>query len=161
MIVADAGPIIAFARIGRLDVLQAIAGRLIVPTAVYEELIIRGSGKPGAAEVKRAAWIQQREVRDRTTLAQFPPSLHPGEQEAIILAQELGAQILIDERRGRKAARDRGLEVFGSLKVLAEAKRRGRVDQIKPLLDAILSHGYWIDEELIQPILQQTGEADQ
>jgi len=160
MIVADSGPIIALARIRRLDLLQQVVGELVIPEAVYEDLVIKGRGRPGATEVKSSTWIHRRVVTDRATLALLPSYLHLGEREAIVLAQELGAQLLIDERRGRKNAVEQGLEVFGSLRVLAEAKRLSLIEQVKPILEAMLGSGYWIDEELIPPFLQEIGEAD-
>jgi uncharacterized protein len=51
MIVADAAPVIAFARLGRLALLQHIVEELVVPDAVYDDLVVKGRGKPGAAEV--------------------------------------------------------------------------------------------------------------
>lgn len=101
MIVADTGPIIAFARIGRLDLLHQVVGDLVIPEAVYEDLVIKGKERPGAAEVERSTWIHRQVVTDRAALALLPSSLHLGEREAIVLAQELGAQLLIDERRGK------------------------------------------------------------
>lgn len=160
MIVADTGPIIAFARIGRLDLLYQVVRELVIPEAVYEDLVIKGKGRPGAAEVERGTWIHRKVVTDQAALALLPSYLHLGEREAIVLAQELGAQLLIDERRGRRAAIERGLEVFGSLRILAEAKQQGLVDSVKPILEAMLTAGYWIDEELIPPFLKEVGEAD-
>jgi predicted nucleic acid-binding protein len=158
MIVADTGPIIAFARIGRLDLLRQVVGELVIPTAVYEELTGRGPERPGAAEVIRGEWIRQHLVGDQTSVAQLPPVLHAGEREAIVLAEELQAQLLIDEQRGRNIATARGVTVMGSLRILIEAKRRGLVDRAQPLLEAMLSVGYWIDEELLPPFFQEIDE---
>lgn len=49
MIVADSGPIIVFARIGHLDLLQQVVSELVIPDAVYEDLVIKGKGRAGAA----------------------------------------------------------------------------------------------------------------
>lgn len=68
-------------------------------------------------------------------------------------------ELLIDGRRGRKFTEQRGLEFFGNLRILAEAKRLGLIDQAKPLLEAMLAAEYWIDEELIPLFLQEVGEA--
>ncbi len=158
MMVADTGPIIAFARIGRLDLLRHVVGALVIPDAVYEELMGMGQEKPGAAEVVRGAWIHRRTVSDPAAVAQLPRVLHAGEREAIVLARELSAQLLIDEQRGRNMALARGLEVVGTLRLLAEAKRLGFIDRTKALLEAILAAGYWIDEELIRSFLHDQGE---
>jgi predicted nucleic acid-binding protein len=158
MMVADSGPIIAFARIGRLDLLRQVVGELLIPDAVYEELTGQGQERPGTAEVARGDWIQRRTVGDHTLVGHLPHVLHAGEREAIVLAEELHAQLLIDEQRGRNMATARGVTVLGSLRILIEAKRRGLIDRAQPLLDTMLAAGYWIDEELLPPFFQEIGE---
>lgn len=159
MIVADAGPLIAFARIGRLDLLRLVVREVVIPQAVYEELVLKGKGKPGAAELEAADWIQPKALAHRASPTLPPTSLHPGEADAILLAEQLNAPLLIDERRGRKGALDRGVDVLGSLAILAQAKRQGLIDRAKPLLGAMLAAGYWIDEELIPAFLAEVGES--
>lgn len=158
MMVADTGPLIAFARIGRLDLLHQVVGELVIPGAVYEELTGQGQERPGAAEVARGEWIQRRIVGDHAMVAHLPHVLHAGEREAIVLAEELHAQLLIDEQRGRNMATARGVTVLGSLRILIEAKQRGLIDRARPLLEALLAAGYWIDEELFPPFFQEIGE---
>jgi predicted nucleic acid-binding protein len=159
MIVADTGPVIAFARLGRLDLLAAVVGVLIIPDAVYEELVGRGHDRPGAAEVAQGTWIHRRTVTDSARVAQLPPALHRGEREAIILAEELQAQLLIDEQRGREVATARGLAVLGSLRILGEAKRRGLIATVRPFIEDLLARGYWIHEaRVVQAFLQEMGE---
>jgi uncharacterized protein len=158
MIVADTGPIIAFARIGRLGLLHDVAGVLMIPEAVYEELVGRGHNRPGAAEVAQGIWIHRRTVNDAAAVAHLPRLLHAGEREAIILVTELNAQLLIDETRGRELAIARGLEVLGSLRILGEAKRGGLIPAVRPIIAELLAAGYWIDEEVIRVFLQEMGE---
>ena len=59
MIVADTGPIIAFARLGCLALLRQVVGALVIPDAVYVELAVRGQGRPGAVEVAQGGWIHR------------------------------------------------------------------------------------------------------
>jgi hypothetical protein len=66
MIVSDAGPIIIFARIGRLSFLRNITGSLLIPDAVYNETVIKKGVMRGAAEVAQAAWIQKVSLSDRS-----------------------------------------------------------------------------------------------
>jgi predicted nucleic acid-binding protein len=82
MIVADAGPIIAFVRIGRLDLLQEVFGELVIPEAVYADLVVKG--KPGASDVERSRWIHRKAVTNRAALAGLPSYLHAGEREALV-----------------------------------------------------------------------------
>ncbi len=88
-------------------------------------------------------------------------TLDPGESEAITLAIELQSDyLLIDERLGRRAARQRGVRIIGLLGVLKEAKSKGFVESVKPLLDAMIgSASFWIGEDLYKQFLRDTGEA--
>ena len=78
MIAADTGPLIAFARIERLDLLRQVVGELVIPDAVYEELVGRGSERPGTDEIARGEWIHRRTVRDQTAVTTLPRALHAG-----------------------------------------------------------------------------------
>ncbi len=55
MIVADTGPLIAFARIGQLDFPRQVVGTLYIPDTVYNEMVHPGRERPGAAEITRSA----------------------------------------------------------------------------------------------------------
>jgi predicted nucleic acid-binding protein len=66
--------------------------------------------------------------------------------------------LLIDERRGNAIARRQGLTVLGTLWVLAEAKRQHIVPDVKPLVKAIRSSGYWLDDDLLTEFLREKGE---
>ena len=88
------------------------------------------------------------------------PGLPPcGEREAILLAEELNIPLLIDEHRGRDIALARGLEVVGSLRILGDAKTRGLIPAVRPLVDELLNLSYWLDEEtIVRPFLRDMGE---
>jgi predicted nucleic acid-binding protein len=160
VIVADSGPIIVFARIGRLNLLQQVLEELIIPEGVYKEVVERGAGRAGAAEVERGDWIHRREVSRRASLSLLPSHLQAGQQEAIVLAQELGAQLLIDESEGRKIARERGIKVVGSLGVLAEAKRMGLIGKVRPIIEEMRAATYRIGDNILSEFLQRIGEGD-
>ena len=68
-------------------------------------------------------------VREPSTTDRLLANLDVGEAAAILLAEQLKAPVLlIDERAGVQAARDRGLHVTGTLRVLDESARRGLID---------------------------------
>jgi predicted nucleic acid-binding protein len=159
MIVADAGPLIAFSRIGRLSLLQQVVGQVVIPDAVYAELTERGRERPGAPAIARETWIQRQTVDDSET-APLPPRLGAGEREAIRLAASEQATFLSDDRSAREEAERRGIEVIGSLWILAEAKRRGLITEVRPLIDALLANGYWMHpERVVRPFLDAMGEG--
>lgn len=152
MIVADSGPLIAFSRIGRLDILEDLFDRVLIPDAVFHEVVVEGKGRPGAQDVAASVRIERRSVEDRAAVEQIPETLHAGEREAISLAQALGLTLLIDERRGRRHAESVGVEVFGSLRVLVEARRQGIIDDARVLAEAMIESGYWLDRSLLSSL---------
>ena len=159
MIVSDAGPIIIFARIGRLQILRQVTGSLTIPATVDAEIAAGGGGMPGAAEIAAADWIQRVELAEQSRFDALPRGLHQGERDAIALAKALSAQLLIDEIRGRRAADRLGVEVIGTLRILAEAKSLGVIQAVRPIIVAMQSSGYRFDSVLIRHFLDTMHEA--
>jgi predicted nucleic acid-binding protein len=157
--VADSGPILSFARANRLDLLQEVVGDLTIPDAVYEDIVVRGAGKPGSQEVQQSTWIRRLSLRDRTFADELPSKLHLGEREAIALAKEEGAILLVDEREARREALRQGITVIGNLQVLKEAKDRGIIPEVKPVLEELIAAGMYVSDVLHQTFLEQIGES--
>jgi predicted nucleic acid-binding protein len=59
IIISDSTPLINFAKLGRLDLLQKLFEKVYIPEAVYYEVVIEGEDRPGAVEVKTATWIER------------------------------------------------------------------------------------------------------
>jgi hypothetical protein len=99
-------------------------------------------------------------VANRNQVAAFQASLDRGEAEAIALALELNATLLlIDESPGRAIAKQQGLNITGVLGVLLEAKSRQLVVSIKPLLNQLINDmGFWISRSVYQTVLQVAAE---
>lgn len=159
MIVSDAGPIIIFARVRRLPLLHEVTGSLIIPAAVHDEILGKKGSMPGAAEVAQTGCIQQVVLADRSILDSLPPALHEGEREALALARERRAQLLVDEIRARSAAIQLGIDVIGTLRVLAEAKRLGQITVVRPIIAEMQSNGYRFDRALIRRFLERISEG--
>ncbi len=157
-VVADAGPLIAFGRIGRLDLLPGVLGEVLVPEAVLAECLVEPL-RPGAVAIQSAV------DQGILALAKDPDPTHPafavlgaGESTAIRLALKLSVPVLMDEKSGRKIAASLGVRVIGSAGVLLAAKERRLVDSVEPLLDSFRNSGYHLSDALVQAILVRAHE---
>ncbi len=150
IVVSDASPLIALARIGRIDLLRSLFGRLLVPDAVWSEVAEAGAGKWGAENVVQASWIERRSIMDKALVNLLRHDLGAGEAEAIVLARESNADfVLMDERLGRSAARNLGLKAVGVVGVLIEARERGLITDPSEIVDRLHRQaGFWISAEL-------------
>jgi predicted nucleic acid-binding protein len=91
IVVADASPLIAMARIRRLDLLRSVFGQLLVPDAVWREVVEAGEDKAGTIDVTAANWIERRAIVDSSLVNLLRHDLGAGEAEAIVLAREARA----------------------------------------------------------------------
>ena len=128
IVVADTSPLNYLIQLDSTDELHSLYGRVLVPPAVMQEL-----GDPGAPEAIRhwllaaPSWIEVREAKEQLDVALT--SLDLGEREAIQLARELHADLLlIDERKGRAEAQRLGLITRGTLGILATAGELSLID---------------------------------
>jgi len=159
MFVADSGPLISFARANRLAIMRDVVGALWIPDAVYHEVVIVGAGMPGAEEVSREDWIKRRALTRPPTALHLPGTLGEGEREAIALAHELSAVLIVDDADARDAALRLQMPVLGSLGLLREGKLRGIIPAVKPHLDALRQHEFRLSSLLYQTFLEAMNEA--
>ena len=160
-IVADTGPLIALARVGRLDLLRRLYLDALVPPAVHTELAL-DSDRPGAKVLAKAfdsGWIKAQRVIDTVAVSELTQLLDPGESEAIILAEQENARfLLIDDARGRRVARERGVSVVGVAGVLLGAKSQGAITAVSPVLEDLSRAGYRLSPGLVAAVLERAGE---
>lgn len=116
IIVSNSGPILSFVRANNLELLHQLVSELIIPEAVYEEIAVQGAAKPGVREIADSLWIKHRPLGDYSLVKGLPHKLGIGEREAIALAKELNARLLIDDREARKQAALLEVSDFGSLR---------------------------------------------
>ena len=160
IVVSNATPLIGLAKIGQLALLRELLGTILIPQAVYEEVVTRAPDRPGAIEVRQATWIRVRIPADQAKVNYLRADLDPGEAEALILAEELNADlILLDEPKARLAAELLGLRFMGTVGVLLLAKRMGKITAIRPLLDELRAKKFHISERVYQAALSQAGES--
>lgn len=126
VVIADTGPINYLILIGHIELLPRMFERVVLPTAVLAEL--SDPVAPPAVQrwvTRLPAWLEIADTQGLDPIA----GLHKGEAAAIILAASLHADLLLmDDRRGVRAAERQGLRVTGTLGVLDLAAERGLID---------------------------------
>jgi predicted nucleic acid-binding protein len=158
IVVSDTSPILSLALIGRLELLRELYGTLLIPGAVRSEII--ATGQSGAREVAQVAWIVTRPIDHDVVLKLLLREVDRGEAEAIGLALQSNADVLlVDERKARHLAAYLELGVVGLLDVLQEAKQRQLITSVKPILDELVTRArFRLSHKLYQRTLFTAGE---
>jgi len=142
IVISDTSAITNLAAIDQLRLLPLLYKQVIIPEAVYRELVDIDPPVPGTVEVQTATWLEVKLIANREFVERLQSEvrLDPGESEAITLALELQADLLlIDERRGRAEADRLGIKITGLLGILVEAKRKNLILAVQPLMDALIA----------------------
>lgn len=157
IVVSDASPLVALSAVGKLDLLPALYGEVIVPEAVYREAVTDAAAQMGYADRASATWLRVEALTNRTLVESFAGKLDRGEAEAIALAVQLSAELLlVDERKARQIALGLGIRITGVLGILAEAKQRGLIPSVKVVADQMMEA---IDFRLAHGVSEQVLRA--
>lgn len=160
MIISNSTPLINFSAIHRLDILEQLFGKIYIPSAVEKEVFVKGQHYPSISELRKATFIETLEVKNNLLSAALKRDLDDGEAEAIALALENnGKLLLLDEVTGRMFAESYDIPFIGSIGCLVDAKRKGLIPAIKPLLDKMqIEARFWINKKLYHRIIEDNGE---
>lgn len=160
VVVSNTSPLMNLAVIGRLDLIERLYVSVNIPDAVAYELAAALPEHFSAQATKKISWLTVHSVKNRQMTDSLLLDLDAGEAEAIALSTEMKAGLLLlDERRGRNIAQRFGLKFIGLMGMLIEAKRKGHVPAVKPILDDLIATaGFWADNRLYARVLQEAGE---
>jgi predicted nucleic acid-binding protein len=158
-VVADTSPLVAFAKLDRLDLLGLLFAEVLIPPTVERELTAKRSTESRRLQLAIGTLLQVTEppafvpvVRDVTL------NLDAGESEAIALAFNRGLGLVVDDRLGRHAASRLRIPVVGSVGIDLEARRRGYLPLITPVFVELRRFGYWLSDDLIASAVAVAGE---
>jgi uncharacterized protein len=145
MIVTNSSCLIILQRLGKQDLLEEMFHRIVIPRAVSDE-VFGGKDLP--------PWIEMREIQHPLSLGFFEKSLGKGESEAITLALELKADLLIvDDLAARLIAEKAGIKITGVIGVLLIGKKRGLIKSVKDAMDEMIKKDFRISEETYKSAL--------
>ncbi len=138
-VVCNTSPLIKLAGVGLLNLLPQIYGTIWVPEIVRDEYLT-GATAP-TPDLTTFLWLVFHQVTIAPTL-QALSGFGAGEAAAITLAEASHARIiLLDDKRARRVAHDRGLTVVGTLGVLVRAKQQGYLTTLRPVLTTMMAQG--------------------
>lgn len=157
--ICNTSPLLYLYRIGMLQWLPRLFDEVWTSNAVVMELQEgrrRGYDVPDPGEY---AWLQIIEPQS-VPFEWLSLDLGRGELETMALALENPDRIvLLDDALARRIAQAAGLEVWGTLRILLEAKSQGLVEEIEPLITRLQDTGMWISDDIRQRVLALAGEA--
>ncbi|OGV71693.1 MAG: hypothetical protein A3K19_20650 [Lentisphaerae bacterium RIFOXYB12_FULL_65_16] len=159
LVVSNTSPVLNLALIGHLDLLRQQFGAVTVPRAVLDELRLE-DGLPGNEAINRAmadGWIKTVSVRSAGTVRVLSREIDLGESEAIALALELSAGlILLDERDARQVAKRLCIQTTGVLGILLRGYRDGQIPDIEGAIRDLRDvAGFFVAPPLEREILAQ------
>lgn len=155
LVVADSGPVNYLIQIGEIDVLAALADRVVLPVSVRAELLHRAA--PEAVRAWAAAlpaWIEVCAARESIAA----PDLSEADSEAIALARELAATVLLmDDQQARRHAATLGVVTMGTVGILEAAAVRGLV-ALPEALAKLQATSCFLSEEIIENALRRDAD---
>ncbi len=159
IVISDASPLIALARVNGLLWLQQLFTEVVVTDVVLAE-VLTGRYPDTEAPIEQAlaaGWLQV-VVVDSSEPAL--PDLDEGEAASIRLALSSGEPVLllIDERAGRAVAQELGLTVAGTAAVIGLARQRGLIASARDVFAALHASDFRMAPAVIQAVLDRCGE---
>jgi len=159
-VVSNSGPLITLSRTGYLYLLPLLFGKVLVPDAVYEEVIGKGKNRPGMKEFEEASWLDVKEVEHTLALNLLRGQLDIGEAEAIVLAQELNAHLLlVDDLKARRLALLSGLRIGGTISVLIAGIKKNLISESPEIIIQRLKRGgMYISDKIAAYLLKEKSQ---
>jgi len=161
--ICDSSTLIHLAGIGRLDLLCSYHQNILIPPAVWTEVVSLGRDRTGVQEVTDAhhtGWIRVVAPKNRILVHGFLGAVHAGEAEAIVLAIERQPSVIfLDDGDARRHATRYGLKISGVIGILIRAKNDGVIPSLKTELDTLRTVGHmWIHDGIYHEALRRVGE---
>jgi len=160
-VISNSSVLIALSSIGRLELLQRrFPEGVLIPDAVWREVVETGHGRAGAKKVSDAAWIKRRAVQNHVVATALQTTLDQGEAEVIALGLEIGADLLLlDEKSARSAAARLQYPVLGTIGLLIWGKKEGFFTSLGNELTLLQQEGgFRLSKRVYEYALQKAGE---
>jgi predicted nucleic acid-binding protein len=158
LVVSDTSPIRVLSHLSNLNLVGEFFDEVLIPPAVARELEAPES-HTASVTLAQIPKCRVQAPNDVGTVKELEKELQTAEAEAIVLARELGAELLIDERAGRIVALRLGIIHLGVIGLLVRAKQKGIIENVVPLvLRARDEMNFFVSDAVIEEVRRLTRE---
>lgn len=158
-VICNTSPLQYLHQIRHLELLPKLVSRVVVPTAVADELAEgrrRGLDLPSPEELP---WVDMR-APSSEKVVRLVADLGPGETGVLLLALErTDPVVILDDALARRHAEILGISLTGTLGILLDAKRRGLVPAVTPLIDDLQRLGFRLSDRTRRAVLRMAEES--
>ena len=160
IVVSDTTPLISLLKINRLDLLKKLFGDVLIPQAVFDELTDDERFRLEADQIREKKFIVVKPVNnpESTNILKRATGLDQGESEAIVLTDELKADLLLmDEAKGRNISAQMGLRIMGTIGILMAAYEEDELssDEVRECIAGLQHAGRHIGQRHYQMLLSR------
>lgn len=157
-VISNTSPLLYLHQVRQLELLEQLYGTLTIPDAVGKELARGGELGFNVPSVEGIVWIHILQIPDAALLPAVV-DLGPGEAEVIALGlAHPGSLLILDDQLGRRIAGLNQLTFTGTLGVILKAKRRGLLEAVTPVIQALQDTSMRLGEDLVRLVLEEAGE---
>jgi predicted nucleic acid-binding protein len=158
LVISNTSPLFYLHRLGQLELLHKLYGRILVPEAVVEELKAGGDQGEDVPDIADYDWVEVCSVR-LPEVVSLIVDLGPGEAQVLAMALENpGSLAIIDDRLARELARARNIRITGTVGILLKAKQAGYIRSVKSLLRTLIQLDFRLSEDVVDTILRLAEE---
>ena len=160
IVVSDTTPLISLLKINSLNILEKLFGKVLIPQAVFDELTVDERFKLEAEQIMSNKFVSVKPVSNvaSVSILKRATGLDQGESEAIVLTDELKADLLlIDEAKGRTVSNQMGLKIMGTIGILMVAYEEQvlTADEVRECVDGLQRAGRHIGQRHYQMLLNR------
>lgn len=157
-IIADSSPLIVLLKSDLENILPELFDEIIVPEAVWQEILAGGTKDAATNKLPFLFWIRQiSAVKSHKEMEDY--NLGKGETEALSLALEIPESgVILDDFAARKCARDLKIPFTGTGGLLISAKHKGLISSVTEALEKIQNEGLWLSEAVVKMLKEKGGE---
>lgn len=163
IVISDTTPILSLLKADKLDLLEKLYHKIVVPEAVYDEMTSNADFLDEREKIVNCSFLSAKKISNEESvkILRNVTGLDAGESEALVLYGEIEAELLlIDERKGRNVAKKMSVKHVGTMGVLMQAFDEGIVsaEEIRKILEILLASNIRLSRKLCNKVLDYVGQ---